>query len=53
MMTQNRRSTPQILRCAYHAIARNPEITSLELNDNRMETAAADRRAHLARTAID
>ncbi len=33
MMSQNRRSTPQILRCAYHAVARNPEITSLELND--------------------
>jgi DNA helicase-2/ATP-dependent DNA helicase PcrA len=34
MMSQNRRSTPQILRCAYHTVARNPEITSLELNDS-------------------
>ena len=33
MMSQNRRSTPQILRCAFEAIARNPEITSLALND--------------------
>ena len=33
MMSQNRRSTPQILRCAHQTVARNPEITSLELND--------------------
>ncbi len=34
LMSQNRRSTPQILRCAYRAIERNPQITSVELNDS-------------------
>ena len=34
MMSENRRSTQQILRCAYRAISHNPQITSAELNDS-------------------
>ena len=32
-LSKNRRSTPAILRCAYQAIACNPQIASLELRD--------------------
>ena len=32
-LSKNRRSTPPILRCAYQAIACNPQIASLELRD--------------------
>jgi len=34
MMSENRRSTQPILRCAYQAISHNPQITSTELNDS-------------------
>jgi DNA helicase II / ATP-dependent DNA helicase PcrA len=32
-LSQNRRSTPPILRCAYQTIAYNPPIASIELDD--------------------
>jgi DNA helicase-2/ATP-dependent DNA helicase PcrA len=32
-LSKNRRSTPPILRCAYQAIAENPQIGSIELHD--------------------
>ena len=32
-LSKNRRSTPPILRCAYQAIASNPQIASVELSD--------------------
>ncbi len=32
-LSENRRSTPPILRCAYQAIACNPSIASIELRD--------------------
>ncbi len=32
-LSENRRSTPHILRCAYQAIACNPSIASIELRD--------------------
>jgi DNA helicase-2/ATP-dependent DNA helicase PcrA len=32
-LSKNRRSTPPILRCAYRAIACNPQIASMELRD--------------------
>ncbi|HME32213.1 MAG TPA: ATP-dependent DNA helicase [Terriglobales bacterium] len=32
-MSENRRSTPPILSCAYHAIRCNPEVGSVELED--------------------